>query len=358
MITKKNILNIEDYKPGKSIDSLEKGCGKKKPIKLASNENPLKVSKKVIKAIKDSLNKINRYPDNSAEILTEKLSQKFSVDTSSIIIGNGSDDIISMLCQAFLDSESKVIMSESSFSMYEICSLIQGAKIVKVPLKKDSYETNLNEIHAKISKDVRIIFLTNPNNPTGLAIEEKELENFLKTVPENIVVVIDEAYIEFSCAKSAVNYLKSFKNIVVLRTFSKVYGLAGLRVGYGFMASDIAKVLNKVKIPFSCNNLAQVGAIAILEDKEFFDETIKIIKEGKKFFISEFEKLNLKYIKTEANFFMIDIKRNADAFCDKMLQEGIAIRSMSAYNLPTSIRVTIGTKKENLSFIKTFKKIY
>ncbi|MFQ5486162.1 MAG: pyridoxal phosphate-dependent aminotransferase, partial [Desulfobacterales bacterium] len=256
-----HIRSIDPYLPGKPIDELEREYGIVESIKLASNENPLGPSPKAIKSILATVEKLNRYPDSSGSGLIKKISEYHSVQPSNIVLGNGSDEVITMLVRTFLQCGDEVILPKPTFLMYDILARSVGATLVNVPLK--SLSIDLSRIKQKITPRSKMIFINNPNNPTGTLVFRKEFENFLSQVPEGIIVVVDEAYIEFARDKNCLNtidYLNSGKSLVTLRTFSKAYGLAGLRIGYGIMPEEIAALLNRLRQPFNTNSLAQVAA--------------------------------------------------------------------------------------------------
>ena len=306
------ILSIEPYSPGKPLEELEREYGISDSIKLASNENPLGASPMAVEAIKCALNKLNRYPDGSGHDLINKISEKLKVEPDNIVLGNGSDEIIGMLTRALLKQGDEAILPWPSFLMYDIMVRSVGAVPVYVPLK--SLSIDLSSIQNRITQRTRMVFLCNPNNPTGTVFSKKDFESFLESIPE-VIVVVDEAYIEFVrdkyCARG-VDFLDTGTGVVTLRTFSKTYGLAGIRVGFGVMREEIAVVLNRVRQPFNVNSLAQVGAIAALGDEAFLKKTLNLVHEGLDFLYDSLEKLGIKYFPTQANFFLIDVKRNAD----------------------------------------------
>jgi histidinol-phosphate aminotransferase len=354
-----NILSIKDYVPGKSIKEAERELGIKNFVKLASNENPLGASKVAIDAVLNAVKDINRYPsDDDAYELVKKIALKYRLLTNNIVLGAGSDEVIKMLTSAFLDKDDEAIMSESSFLIYDMTVKSMGAKSVFVPL--NSFRINLEAIKRKISSKTRIIFLTNPNNPTGSVILKDEFENFIKDIPENIAIVIDEAYIEF--ARDG-NMLKSLKYInkdfpvIILRTFSKAYGLAGLRIGYGIMNKEIAFMLKKTTVPFNINSLALSAANAAIEDEFFLNKTVSLTHDEIDFIYSELDSMKIDYVKTQSNFVFIDVKKDANLFFKDMLKKGVIIRPMTSYGFPCHIRLTIGIHEENLKFIRAVKNV-
>jgi histidinol-phosphate aminotransferase len=352
------ILSIKPYVPGKPIEELEKEYGIKKSIKLASNENPLGPSPMALKAIQSALEKLNRYPDGSGYNLINRIADKLKVSPGNIVLGNGSDEIIGMLTHTLLKPGDEVILPQPSFLIYDIMVRCAGATCVNVPL--NSLSIDLEEIKKRVTSKSKMVFLCNPNNPTGTIILKKEFERFLESIPPEIIVVVDEAYIEFvreqNCAYG-IEYINSTRPLVVLRTFSKAYGLAGLRIGYGVMSEEISGIINRIRLPFNTNSLAQVGAVAALDDKKFFKKTQKLIHEGLDFMYFALDRLGIKYFPTQANFFLIDVERDADKVFEKMLAHGVIVRSMTSYGYPQYIRVNVGLREENAGFIKALDEV-
>ena len=352
------ILSIKPYVPGKPLEELEREYGIKKSIKLASNENPLGPSPMAVKAIKSALENLNRYPDGSGYNLINRIAEKLKVSPENIVLGNGSDEIIGMLTHTLLKPGDEVILPQPSFLIYDIMVRCAGATCVNVPL--NSLSIDLEEIKKRVTSKTKMVFLCNPNNPTGTIILKEEFERFLESIPPEIIVVVDEAYIEFvreqNCA-CGIEYINSTRPLVVLRTFSKAYGLAGLRIGYGVMSEEISGIINRIRLPFNTNSLAQVGAVAALDDEKFFKKTQKLIHEGLDFMYSALDRLGIKYFPTQANFFLIDVERDADEVFEKMLTYGVIIRSMTSYGYPHYIRVNTGLREENAGFIKALDEV-
>lgn len=356
------IMSLKPYKPGKPIEELEREYGISGSIKLASNENPLGPPESAIEAMKNAMTTLHRYPDGAGFILTEKLAEKLGVTPDNIVPGNGSDDIIGFLSRAFLAPGDEAVMTLPSFLMYEIMVKSAGATAVMVPLAgpEMNFGIDLDALLQNVTPKTRMIFVTNPNNPTGTAIGKKDLEAFLEKVPDGVVVVLDEAYIEFADEEACVSGLAYIDNrvpVIVLRTFSKLYGLAGIRVGYGVMSTELAGVVQRVRQPFNVNSLAQAAAVAALDDEAYLKKTRTIIKEGLNFLYSALDEMGITYFRTQANFFLIDTERSADEIFEELLKEGVIIRSMSSYGYENFIRVTVGLPEENERFIKAFKKV-
>jgi histidinol-phosphate aminotransferase len=351
------ILSIAPYVPGKPIEAVERELGIRHSIKLASNENPLGPSPLALHAMQLALGKLNRYPDDTGLALAARIAEKLKVRPENIVLGNGSDDVISMLAKALLQPKDEVIIPHPSFLWYEIAVRSSGALPAAVPLK--SYTIDLKGILDRITPKTRMIFLNNPHNPTGSAVARDALEEFLRAVPAEIVLVIDEAYIEFVKRPdfpNSIDYLNSDKAVVGLRTFSKAYGLAGIRVGYGVMPSLLAGLLNRIRQPFNVNSLAQTAALAALEDEGFLAQTVKLVHEELDFMYAALDKRGIDYLRSQANFFLINVGQNANDVFNDLLKKGVIVRSMASYGYPEHIRVNIGLHAENMRFIDALEK--
>ncbi len=356
--TSKQINSIKAYEPGKPIKELERELGIKNSVKLASNENPIGQSFKVIDAVKENLSFMHRYPDPRAHDLLKALSKKYKVTTENIIIGNGSDEIISLISNAFLETGEEALMPLPSFLMYEICVKIAKGTPVMVPLK--DYQIDFDIMLSKINKKTRMVFLTNPFNPTGGIFTEKDFFKFAQNVPEDVLIIVDEAYIEFVKNDVCYNSLKNplvDKRVVTLRTFSKAYGLAGFRVGYGIMDDGIAKTIHKIRPPFNVNSLAQAAGLAALNDVEFLDKSVEFILDGIDYIKIELDKIGLKYLPTHSNFIMINVGKDSTEIFNDLLQLGVIVKSMKSYGFDNWIRVNAGKQNENKIFIKALQKV-
>ena len=340
------VKGIPEYVPGKTPK--EPGV-----VKLASNENPFGPSPKALEAIAKEAKNLQIYPDQKSILLREALAKKLGVPDSCIICGNGSDDIMQILGSTYLNPGDEVIVSKNTFSLYELVARIFDGKLVLVNLKDN--ELDLAGFANAITSKTKMIFLTNPNNPTGTAFSAAEFDALMKKVPDSALVVVDEAYIEFAERKDlpdTIKYVKEGRNVVVLRTFSKFYGLAGLRIGYGLARKEIIAPMFKTKMPFNVNRLAQAGATAALDDQEFTEKTFKNNVEGKIYLYAELDKLGLEYKETEANFIFIDMKRSADELFMELMRKGVIIRPLTSFGFPQAIRVSIGAKEQNEKLIK------
>lgn len=356
-LVRKNISDLTPYIAGKPIEETKRQLGLRDVIKLASNENPLGPSPKAVAAIKKNLLKVNRYPDSQSFYLKRRLAQSFKLEPTNFVLGNGSDEVIDIIIKTFVEDEENIITSEVTFLEYEIVSQVNNRKVKTVPLKYFKYD--LEAIKAKIDRKTKLIFISNPNNPTGTYVTRVEIEDFLKTLPDNILLVLDEAYDAFIDVNDFPNSLKYIndKNVLVLKTFSKAYGLAGLRIGYAIARPEFSSAMERVRQPFNVNILAQEAAEAALDDRGFLLKTRKTVLEGKRYLYDELSKLGIAYVPSVANFILIDAGRDGSGVFKDMLAQGVIVRDMKQYGLKNLIRVTIGTKKENERFIKVLKKI-
>ena len=354
---RKHLWLVKPYKPGKPIEEVQRELGLKDIIKLASNENPLGPSPKALSAIKENLIRLNRYPDSNSFYLKAALAKRFNLTPSNFIIGNGSDEIIVLALRAFINPNDEVVVATPTFLIYEIQSNACGAKIITVPLKDFRYD--LKKMKKAITSRTKIVFIANPDNPTGTYVTEKEVLEFMDGMPKKTLVFFDEAYFEFADdLKDFPHTLKFLKNnnVIIARSFSKVYGLAGLRVGYGIASAELIGYLERVREPFNINSLAQVAATAALKDKSFLERTLKTTEEGKKYLYRELNKLGLLYLTSATNFVLVDVGDGERIF-GLLLKEGVIVRDMKAWKLPGFIRVNVGTDSENRRFIKALKKV-
>jgi len=357
-LIRKNILNVSPYIAGKPIEETKRESGLKEVIKLASNENPLGPSPKAMEAIKRSAYKVNRYPDSQSFYLKKKLARQLNLEQSNIILGNGSDELIDIVIKTCVEEDESILTSDSTFLEYEIIAGVIGRKIVTVPLKYFKYD--LEAMKKKISPKTKLVFIANPNNPTGTYVTKYELEDFIRSIPEETILVMDEAYdtfIDVDDFPKTLKYLRANRNVIVLRTFSKAYGLAGLRIGYAIAPAGIASYMERVRQPFNINLLAQDAALAALDDTSFLRKTKKAVLEGKQYLYETLSSMGIAYVPSVTNFILINAGRDGQTLFKDMLKYGVIIRDMKQYGLKNFIRVTIGTRKENERFIKVLKKV-
>lgn len=355
-----NILDVKQYVPGKPIEEVQREIGLKEVMKLASNENCLGSSPKALAAIKKNIGRINRYPDASSFYLRRKLAKFLDVGEDRLIFGNGSDEIIGMAIRTFVDAGDEVIIAKPTFLIYEIVSQIQNAVIKFVPLTRD-LKHDLGKMREAVTDRTKMVFIANPDNPTGTYVNKWEMENFLKSLPEKVIVFLDEAYFEFAAYERkdyprGTNYLDK-PNIIVARTFSKIYGLAGLRIGYGIASPEVIGYMERVREPFNTNLLAQVAAEAALDDKVFLNKTLAHVAREKAFLYSAFKKMGLEYADSATNFIVVDTKKDCKAIFNALLKKGVIVRDMKAWGFDTYIRVTVGTRKEDEKFVKALKEV-
>jgi histidinol-phosphate aminotransferase len=350
-----HIKTIKPYVPGKPVEELERELGITGSIKLASNENPLGPSPLAVRALREGLDGLNRYPDGSCYYLKNALSEKIGVHPDGILFGNGSNELIELAARTFMSPGDEAVMAHPSFIVYPTIIQAAGGRSVVVPLKEHRHD--LEAMASAVTDKTRIIFIANPNNPTGTINTEAEMKAFMKRVPDDVLVVIDEAYYEYVTSPDyadSMGYLDEGRPVMVLRTFSKIYGLAGLRIGYGISNASIIGEMNKVRQPFNINSLAQKAAIAALEDNEHVKKAKEINEEGKRYLYSEFKSSGIEFIPTEANFIYIILKDDtAPQLYNDLLKEGVIIRPMG----PRQLRVTIGLPDENRRLVEALKTV-
>lgn len=358
---RKEIEDIPVYIPGKPIEEVQRMLGLKRVVKIASNENPLGPSPMAMRAIRKTLADVNRYPDAASWYLKAKIAALHKTSIDRIVCGNGSDEIIILAIKAFVEKGDEVIIAKPTFLIYQVAAGIAGANIKFVPLKKD-LKYDLKSMKAAITPKTKIIFIANPDNPTGSYVTKKDLDEFFDGLPEDVIVYLDEAYFELAsylCKDypNGMTYLDGRQNLIVARSFSKIYGLAGLRVGYGIATKRIAQYLDKFRDPFNVNSLAQAAACAAMDDKDFVGKTLSLVKKEKEFVSAELEKMGLEYVKTVTNFMMINVKRDAVKVFEDLICNGVIVRDMKAWGFDNYIRISVGTREENEIFIRTLKKV-
>jgi len=348
-----SILSLTPYQGGRPISEIQREYGLSNVIKLASNENPLGVSKKVQEAIKSAITQIGRYPDGNGYYLKDALAKKLSVSAKSITLGNGSNDILELIPRAYVCSkDDEVIFSQYAFVVYPLVTKAIGAKAIVTPA--NDFGHDLNAMYEAITDKTKVIFIANPNNPTGTLLSNEEIYNFLKKVSNEIIVVLDQAYIEYLDVEDVyIDWLKDFPNLVITRSFSKAYGLAGLRVGYSISSEEIADYLNRIRQPFNVNLIAQEAAIAALSDTDFLAESVKVNSDGLLQLEEGFRSLGLKFIKSHANFISVKVS-NSMELNQKLLEKGIIVRPVE---MKDYLRISVGTYAENAKFLEVLKEI-
>lgn len=353
------ILNVAPYQPGKPVDEVKRELGLKKAVKLASNENPFGPSADVLKAIAKAALDINRYPDGGCFYLRVALAQGLKVKKRQLIFGNGSDELIIMALRAFVEPGDEVIVSHPSFAVYAIGSKIAGAALKIIPM--NNFRHDLTAMAKAVTRKTKMIFIDNPGNPSGGYVTDQEMRRFLTKIPKGVPVFLDEAYYEYAASKRdyarSLPLLKRYSNLIVARTFSKMYGLAGLRIGYGIASIEMIDILNRVREPFNVNAIAQAAAIACLKDKPYYQNALKVLNQQRRYLYKEFKAMGLNYIPSTTNFVLVDVKQNSKKISDALLHKGVIVRDMAPWGLKTFIRITIGQPKENQQCIAALKKI-
>jgi histidinol-phosphate aminotransferase len=341
------------------VEEIKQVLGKEKVYKLSFNENPLGPSRKAVEAMQKSLTQLNLYPSSKGEAVIKRIAEKEGVLPDNIILSNGADEMIILVAQTFLEPEDEVIIPKITFVQYLASTHLMGATPVFSPMKED-FGIDLDGILDRMTPRTKLVFLCNPNNPTGTVIPGHELKAFLERVPEDVLVVIDEAYHEYADGDeyvSGVEFVKQHKNVFVIRTFSKMYSLAAARIGYGIGDAEIVDAIHHVRPPFNVNGVAQAGALASLDDEEHVEEAKRVNQTGKQLLYEVFEELGLTYLKSQANFVYVDTGQDSKVIFEQLAERGVIVRTLSGYGLPTSLRVSIGHQEEMQVFAKAIKEI-
>lgn len=350
---KPGIETIKAYQGGKPIEEVKRELGISDIIKLASNENPLGPSPLAMQAIQESAKQAHFYPDGNAYYLKADLAKHLGVTEDYLILTNGSNEVLQLVGETYLGPGDEVIYAEGAFVVYKLVTTVCGATPVVVPMQKDTH--HLPAMAAAITDKTKAIFIANPNNPTGTMVTVAETAQFMAQVPENVLVIFDEAYYEYVTHPDypqTLPYVMEERNFIITRTFSKIYGLAGLRIGYGIAPPSIIATMNPVRQPFNCNAVAQAAARASLKDTDHVKKSQTLNAAGKVFLYTAFDKLGLRYIKTEGNFIMVFVNQPGADLVDAMMKKGVIVRAMASYGYPDAIRVTIGKQEENERFLE------
>ena len=353
------IKKLKRYKPGKPIEEVQRDLGLDDIIKLASNENPLGPSPKALSAIQNSMIESHRYPDASGYELRKKLSNKFKVNINNVVLGSGSEGIMSTIMRTFLLNDDELVSAQNSFIGFRVLANASGNKIHWVPMKNHRYD--LESMADKITDYTKIVYIANPDNPMGTYITRKEFDAFYSHVPDRVLIILDEAYFEYAEKKE--DYPDSmtyrYDNVITLRSFSKAYGLGGVRIGYGFAHDELISNLLKVKAPFEPSALAQIAGHAALEDRDFLSKTVETNKRGMNYLMEELETIGIECIPSIANFITTiwDSESRATGLTKELLKKGVIVRQLNSFGWPTYIRISIGLEKENQRFIKALKEI-
>jgi histidinol-phosphate aminotransferase len=349
--------DIVVYQPGKPVEELERELGLSGSIKVASNENPLGPSPRAMAAMEGALAGLHRYPDGGGFYLKRALSEFHGLAPGNFILGNGTNEVLELLAHAFFDEGDPVVFSQGAFIVYLIVSQLTNCEIRTAPMR--DYSHDLEAMADLVCEKTKAVFIANPNNPTGTGVGEKALRRLIERVPESTLIVIDEAYCHYVRREDhpdAIQLLDEFPNIVALRTFSKAYGLAGLRIGYGVARPEVAEVMNKVREPFNVNSLALIAAEAALGDKEHVERSVRVNDEGREFFVRELAALGVPFVPTQGNFLMVEVEDGAKVY-EALLREGVIVRPVTGYGFPGHVRISIGTPEENQRVIEALAKV-
>lgn len=347
------IEKLKPYQPGKPISELERELGITDIVKLASNENPLGCSDKVKEAVAAELTEIGRYPDGGGFILKDQVHAQFGVAHNCITLGNGSNDLLEIFARAFVSEKDSVVYSQHAFAVYGLVTQAINAEAIEVPAKGFSHD--LDAMAKAVKANTKLIFIANPNNPTGTWFEEAEFDAFMQKIPANVIVVLDEAYVEYYPENfNSLKFLAQYPNLIISRTMSKCYGLAALRVGFALASAEVTDFLNRIRQPFNVNHLAMVAAVAALKDDVFIEKSREINKAGMAQLEAGFEQLGLNYVPSRANFILVDIQADPAQTFNALLKEGVIVRPVGIAN---HLRVSIGTEAENAKFLVALAKV-
>ena len=352
-----HILKLNVYEPGKPVEELARDLGLREEeiIKLASNENPLGPSPKALEAMRKTLERSHFYPDGGGYELCGAVAERLGMARDNIVLGNGSNEIIEFIGHAFLRPGDEVVVARHSFAVYKLMAQLFGADTVEVP--DPEFTADLDAMLAAITPKTRAVFIANPNNPTGTMVGQEAIDRFMTKVPDHVLIIFDEAYHEFlDDAPDVLPYIRQGRNVVVMRTFSKIMGLANLRIGYGITTPELAAVLQRTRQPFNANGIAQAGALAGLLDEEHMRKTRELTHEGLAYLEKEFAAMGLEYVPSAANFVLVKVG-DGNAIFQAMLRKGIILRAMGSYGMPEWIRISVGTMDQNRRCIEELKKV-
>jgi len=351
------VARIRPYPPGKPIEEVERELGHT-AVKLASNENPLGPSPKALEAVRQSLGRCHFYPDGGGYYLRKKLGEFQQLDISQVILGAGSTDLIELVARAFLTAGDQGITSQSAFYIYRLAIEEAGAELIQTPLRENAFD--LAALAHAVTQRTKVIYIANPNNPTGRMVTADDMDRFLDALPPRVLVVLDEAYYEYvrdPDYSHSVDYVRNGRNVLVLRTFSKVYGLAGLRIGYGMGNPELIEALNRVRSPFNANSLAQAAALAAIDDREHVARSVESNTREMKFVTEELALASIRYTPSVGNFLLVDTGRDCEEDFIRLMHEGVIVRPMKLYGFPTSLRVTIGKHEDNEKFLEGLARV-
>lgn len=352
------VRELVPYVPGKPVEALQREMGITEVVKLASNENPLGTGEQVAAAIAAALPELTRYPDGSGHALKTALAARLGVPATQITLGNGSSEVLELVTRTFVGPEHEVVFSQHAFALYPLLTQAVGARARVAPAR--DYGHDLEAMRALVGERTQLVFVANPNNPTGTMLDGDELEAFIAGLPEHVLCVLDEAYFEFvppARRMDSMRWPERYPRLIVARTFSKAYGLAGLRIGYGVSSPEVADLLNRVRQPFNCNLLALTAAEAALGDADYLAQTVRVNNQGMRQLTEAFARLGLAWIPSVGNFVSVDMARPALPVYEALLRKGVIVRPVGNYELPTHLRVSIGNERENRLFIQALEQV-
>lgn len=357
-----SILELAPYQTGKPVEELTREYGIADVVKLASNENPMGCSPHVTLAVTEQLGQLARYPDGNGYYLKQALADFNEVDVKQITLGNGSNDLLDILARSFAGTDDAIVYSQYAFIIYPMLAKMQGATGIEVPAHRFGHDLKAMTQAVQDNPNTKMVFIANPNNPTGTQLEHKALREFVASVPRAVLVVLDEAYIEYSPESNNRALLDEFDNVVIVRTFSKAYGLAGLRIGYALSSVAVAELLNRIRQPFNVSRIGLAAAAAALADQDFIEKTRQMNDEQMRWLEKQFDALGLGFIKSHANFIMVEVEvemedTTAAVIYQALLEQGVIVRPLTAYGLPNWLRITVGVAEDNLRLIDTLQSI-
>ncbi|WP_201511904.1 histidinol-phosphate transaminase [Psychrobacter alimentarius] len=357
-----SILELAPYQTGKPVEELTREYGIADVVKLASNENPMGCSPHVTLAVTEQLGQLARYPDGNGYYLKQALADFNEVDVKQITLGNGSNDLLDILARSFAGTDNAIVYSQYAFIIYPMLAKMQGATGIEVPAHRFGHDLKSMTQAVQDNPNTKMVFIANPNNPTGTQLEHKALREFVASVPRAVLVVLDEAYIEYSPESNNRALLDEFDNVVIVRTFSKAYGLAGLRIGYALSSVAVAELLNRIRQPFNVSRIGLAAAAAALADQDFIEKTRQMNDEQMRWLEKQFDALGLGFIKSHANFIMVEVEvemedTTAAVIYQALLEQGVIVRPLTAYGLPNWLRITVGVAEDNLRLIDTLQSI-
>jgi histidinol-phosphate aminotransferase len=355
-LARQNLLNLVPYEPGKPFEEVERELGITDVIKMASNENPLGPAPEAVEAMQRAILETNIYPDGDCYYLKQKLAAHLGVERTNIAVSNGSNEMIKLISKSYLNPGENIIMANPSFSEYKAAAIISGAEVIEIPVTTD-LRHDLDAMAASINERTKLIYVCNPNNPTGTMVTRDELDCFMQKAPESVIVIMDEAYYEYVTDKDypeTLPYVKEGRNVIIMRTFSKVYSLAALRIGYAIAKPELIDYINRVREPFNVNRIAQVAAIASLESTHAA-KSKQVNEAGIIYLTEKLGELGLNFIPPQTNFIYVDTRVNARTLFQEMMKQGVILRPGDIFGMPTYVRITIGTESQNARLVQALK---